>query len=363
VTLDADSLALPDYALRLVHLLEQPEHRRVAVAQTPYSAIPGAGTRLERMAGATTDLQYIVHQGFTEYRATFWVGANAVIRKAALDDLETTEVERGHPIRRYIHDRTVIEDTESSVELADRGWDLVNYPERLSFSATPPDFGSLLIQRRRWANGGLIILPKLVRSLARRRGAAGGRTAEAIVRAHYLTSIAGANLALLAVLAYPFSDAVVSIWLPLTAVPYFALYARDLAQAGYRLTDVVRVYALNLLLVPVNLGGVLKSLEQAWTKRKIPFGRTPKIEGRTAAPALYLCAEVALIGFFAFAAASDLSEGRIANAGFALVNVVLLVYAVGRYIGWRALVSDVRAQAPSLSPRRLAAVLTTTFGR
>ena len=50
-------------------------------------------------------------------------------------------------IRRYIQDRTVIEDTESTVDLAFHGWTLKNYPERLAFSATPPDFGSLLIQR------------------------------------------------------------------------------------------------------------------------------------------------------------------------------------------------------------------------
>ena len=39
-----------------------------AVAQTPYSAYPGAATRLERIAGATTDLQHIVHQGLTLLR-------------------------------------------------------------------------------------------------------------------------------------------------------------------------------------------------------------------------------------------------------------------------------------------------------
>ena len=63
----------------------------------------------------------------------------------------------GWPIRRYIQDRTVIEDTESSIDLATHGWSLLNYPERLSYSATPPDFGSLCIQRHRWANGGLLI--------------------------------------------------------------------------------------------------------------------------------------------------------------------------------------------------------------
>ena len=61
--------------------------RTSAIAQTPYSAFPGSATRLERIAGATTDLQHIVHQGLTYYDATFWVGANAVIRKRALDDI------------------------------------------------------------------------------------------------------------------------------------------------------------------------------------------------------------------------------------------------------------------------------------
>jgi hypothetical protein len=32
------------------------------------------------------------------------------------------------------------------VDLLLRGWALYNYPERLAYSATPPDFGALLIQ-------------------------------------------------------------------------------------------------------------------------------------------------------------------------------------------------------------------------
>ena len=80
-------MLLPEYCLRLVHLLQQPENARVAVAQTPYSAFPGSATRIERMAGGTTDLQHIVHQGMGYHDATFWVGANAVIRKRALEDI------------------------------------------------------------------------------------------------------------------------------------------------------------------------------------------------------------------------------------------------------------------------------------
>src|SRR6202012_1165003 len=45
VTLDADSVLLPEYCLRLVHLMAQSEYRDVAIAQTPYSAFPGSATR------------------------------------------------------------------------------------------------------------------------------------------------------------------------------------------------------------------------------------------------------------------------------------------------------------------------------
>src|SRR5690606_28113833 len=129
----------------------------------PYSSFRNTPTRIERLAGATTDVQHILHQGMTFYNATFWVGANAVIRMEALDDILEIENVNGFEVRRYVQDRTVIEDTESSIDLTLNGWTLVNYPERLSYSATPPDWGSLVVQRRRWANGGLLILPKMWR--------------------------------------------------------------------------------------------------------------------------------------------------------------------------------------------------------
>src|SRR3954451_5141098 len=146
LTLDADSVLLPEYCLRLVHLLEQPDYARVAVAQTPYSAFPGAATRIERISGATTDIQHIVHQGMTHYDAPFWGGPNAVLRKKARDDICESAYEGDWESRRYIQDRTVIEDTESTIDLGVHGWTLYNYPERMAYSATPPDFGSLAIQ-------------------------------------------------------------------------------------------------------------------------------------------------------------------------------------------------------------------------
>jgi len=334
ITLDADSLLVTDYALRLIHIMMQPGNEKVAVAQTPYSAIPSAPGTLERIAGATTDIQYIIHQGFTRFRATYWVGANALLRKQALEDIRVVDRERGFEITRYIQDRTVIEDTESSFDLIERNWQLYNYPERLAYSATPADFGALLIQRRRWANGGLIILPKLLRYLVsgpQRRS----KLVEGFFRCHYLISIATVNIGLLIILAFPFQGSIRSFWLPLTAVPYFFLYGRDLVQIGYRWTDLLRVYALNLMLIPVNLCGVFKSIHQACTRQKIPFGRTPKVKGRTAAPAFYICAEFALLFDWAIGYVADLAQGRWIHASFILVNAAFLGYAVIHFIGLR----------------------------
>jgi cellulose synthase/poly-beta-1,6-N-acetylglucosamine synthase-like glycosyltransferase len=140
--LDADSVLLPEYCLRLVHLLKQQEYQDMAIAQTPYSAFPGSATRLERIAGATTDLQHIVHQGLTYYDATFWVGANAVIRKKALDQIAETAYISDYEVKHYIKDRTVIEDTESTIDMRLHGWRLFNYPERPSYSATTRSPGS-----------------------------------------------------------------------------------------------------------------------------------------------------------------------------------------------------------------------------
>ena len=136
ITLDADSLILPHYASRLIDLMEKEGNERLAVVQTPYSAIPGTDNILERVAGATTDIQLLIHQGFTWANATFWVGANALLRTEALEDIKVIEDERGYPVTRYIQDRTVIEDTESSIDLVEEGWELYNYPARMAYSAT-----------------------------------------------------------------------------------------------------------------------------------------------------------------------------------------------------------------------------------
>ncbi len=76
----------------------------------------------------------------------------------------------------------------------------------------------------------MIIVPKLVAYLARGHASLG----EALLRFHYLFSLAAVNLGLLVILAIPFTQRVQTLWLPLTAVPYFLLYLRELTLLGYR---------------------------------------------------------------------------------------------------------------------------------
>ncbi|THD60479.1 glycosyltransferase family 2 protein [Phenylobacterium sp.] len=353
LTLDADSVVLPDYARKLMAVMERDE--RVAVAQTPYSAFPGAPGRLERIAGATTDLQYMVHQGSSLFQAAYWVGANALLRRKALAEIRQEAVERGHTVPVFIQDRTVIEDTGSTVDLVARGWRVHNHPERLAYSATPPDFGSLVVQRRRWANGGLIILPSLFRYLSGRDS--GVRAGEGFIRLHYLLSPTLANFGLLLLIVVPFEAPAASLWLSLAAAPYALVSARDLKLTGYRWRDLVGVYALNLLLVPVNIAGVLDSVRQLVSGRKAPFARTPKIEGRTATPLLFLALEALGLSGLLACLTLDLAAHRWTHAAMSGVNFALLAFAFSRFIGWRNALTDLQLAwaetarpAPAMTP-------------
>ncbi len=342
LTLDADSVLLREYCLRLVYFLEQPDNADVAVAQTPYSSFRGAGSRIERLSGATTDIQHILHQGMSHYNATFWVGANAVIRKRALEDIVEKEWVGGFEIKRYVQDRTVIEDTESSIDLALNGWRLANYPERLSYSATPPDFGSLVIQRRRWANGGLLIMPKLFHLIReRKRQGKPVSLTEFLIRLNYMASIAWSNIGLIFLLVYPYDGRLLSPFILLAAVPYFLSMAIDLRYCRYRYSDIIRIYGFNLILLPVNIAGTLKSLEQALTTKKTAFARTPKVKNRTSAGLPYVLSPLFIVAFSVFTLWRNIEGQNWGNAAFAGFNTLAASWAIVSYIGIKNLVVDI----------------------
>ncbi|MFA6183966.1 MAG: glycosyltransferase family 2 protein [Parcubacteria group bacterium] len=342
LTLDADSILLREYCLRLVYFLQQPDNADVAVVQTPYSSFRGAPTRIERLSGATTDIQHIIHQGMSHYDATFWVGANAVIRKCALEDIVEKEWVGGFEIKRYVQDRTVIEDTESSIDLALKDWRLVNYPERLSYSATPPDFGSLVIQRRRWANGGLLIMPKLWTLLRKRKNMGKPISKlEFMVRLNYMASIAWSNFGLIFLLVYPYDGRLLSPLVLLAATPYFLSMAVDLKYCRYDYSDIIRIYGFNLILLPVNIAGTFKSFEQALTANKTPFARTPKVKNRTSVALPYVISPLFIVAFSLFTLWRNIEGQNWGNAAFAGFNAFASTWAIVSYIGIRNLIVDI----------------------
>lgn len=341
-TIDADSLMTHDYVSRLVYLMEQPDHAKIAVAQAPCSSIPGSPVEIERIAGAVIDVQYHTHQGYTYWYASFWVGANAMLRMTALNAIKEIANVDGKTFAIYIQDRTVIEDTESTIDLVQKGWLLYNYPARMTFSATPADFGSLLIQRRRWANGGLIILPKLIR-YAMQAPKNLRLLKELFMRFNYLamTTLSVAVMYLFAF--YSFSPRLSTPLLIYANIPLLLLYSRDLKVCGYRYTDVFRVISLNLMLLPIITAGVLKQMQQILTGRKVPFARTPKVKNRTGAPAMYYLMELGMIGYCAYMVIANALDDEWSPVVYSLLNLTMLLYAMFRYIGVRAMCQDLWA--------------------
>ena len=90
---------------------------------------------------------------------------------------------------------------------------------------------------------------------------------------------------------------------------------RTSSGMGYKRTDVFRVYAFNLILLPVNLAGTFKSLQQAAAKSKIPFARTPKVKNRTAAPALFVLGAVLIAGYSFYTLQHDLRVRQLEQCG------------------------------------------------
>lgn len=332
LTLDADSVVRPNYLLELVEIAEAVPD--TGVVQTPYLTFPDAPSPVERIAGATTDIQYLVHQGSSFYGAAHWVGANALLRKSALDDICVAEHDGSawRPI--FVQDRTVIEDTGSTMDLLAQGWTVYNHFKPLAFSATPADFGSLSIQRQRWSNGGLIIFPSLLRQYLRSPGRV-ARLPEFLLRSHYLLSPLIGNLAVLMLMVLLLADARELLVTSLAMAPYFLLYGRDLARIGYRFRDLFAVSSLNLLLLPVSLAGVVASVMQMATGRKAAFARTPKVSGRTAVHPVYVLFNVGMFTLMAGYTVDGIAIGDPVGTIIPAINALLYGYGLHRFIGLR----------------------------
>ena len=156
-----------------------------------------------------------------------------------------------------------------------------------------------------------------------------------MLRLNYMASVFWASVGLLLLLVYPYSDRLLSPLVLLTALPYFVAMSGDLKSCGYKRTDVFRIYGFNLILLPVNLSGSLRSLSQAVTGKKIAFARTPKVRNRTTAPILFVLFPFVLIAFSLFTVYRDIQFGNWAHAAFASFNAVAALWALVALVGIR----------------------------
>ena len=337
LTLDADSLIRPEYLRDLSAILEKDQS--LAVVQTPYLSFPQSTTPVERFAGATTDIQYLVHQGSSFFKAGFWVGANALIRFSAFKDIETTEPEGDKIVTVFIQDRTVIEDTGSTIDLLAKGWGVRSHFAPLAHSATPADFGALCIQRKRWCNGGILILGGLLRAVVTApRGSFS--PIGIMLRIYYLMSPMIGNICLFLLMINSRPNLPILCWMALAVLPYFLMYGLDLRRLGYRFSDLIPVSALNLLLLPVAFAGIAESLVQLATGRKTSFVRTPKVEGRTCVPAVYLLFYGVMVVYMVWSGLDSALSGNGLAMLSPAVNALLLVYGVVRFVGLGNAVRD-----------------------
>jgi hypothetical protein len=150
-----------------------------------------------------------------------------------------------------------------------------------------------------------------------------------------ITAIGG-----LAIIIYPFDVSFASKWVGLALAPYLYLHGRDLKRLGYGWMDLFRIFALNIILLPAILGGVLKSVEQAIHGRKIPFARTPKIQQRTAVPVLYLLAPLGLLAWSIYCFLHAVMLDLRGQAFPSLFCASALAYAIFEFVGAGPIIID-----------------------
>jgi hypothetical protein len=164
---------------------------------------------------------------------------------------------------------------------------------------------------------------------------------EIMLRLNYMASIAWANFGLVFLLVYPYDGRLLSPLVLLAAMPYFLAMASDLKYCRYKYSDVIRIYGFNLILLPVNLAGVIKSIEQALTSRKMPFARTPKVKNRTAASLPYVLAPLFIVAFSLFTLWRNIAHQNWGNAMMAGFNAYAATSAILAYIGFGNLLADI----------------------
>lgn len=143
---DSDYLARPQFLLEtLPHLLSD---RKLAFVQTPQYY----GNREHFISGGDAETQEVfythIQTGKNAFNAAFFVGTNALFRRAAIEDIGGF-FEDSHS-----------EDIWTSLFLHERGWKSLFLPQVLAVGDAPRTVDAFFRQQFRWARGGFEIFFK-----------------------------------------------------------------------------------------------------------------------------------------------------------------------------------------------------------
>jgi hypothetical protein len=129
----------------------------------------------------------------------------------------------------------------------------------------------------------------------------------------------------------------------------------DLKYSGYGLKDLPKVYALNLMLLPVMLGGTALSLMQALTGVKARFKRTPRSSATIAAPRGYVISILLIFYFATYWAASGLMHGDVAHTIISVTVAWAYWYGLHHLMEFRPRLAHVPARWRTYGNFRFAA--------
>lgn len=143
---DSDTILKPDYIIRKVVFMENPENREVGLIQSPYNVPESEPTYIAEASGVHSSWFLPISIGLSSYDSSFWLGYNGLFRYEAVKKI------RGS----FIAD-TLIEDIENSLKISQNGYKLITSPEYQCQTFSPQDMFSVHVQRQRWASGGFRI--------------------------------------------------------------------------------------------------------------------------------------------------------------------------------------------------------------
>jgi cellulose synthase (UDP-forming) len=174
VILDADHVPSPDFLLRALPYMQDPQ---VAFVQTPQAFPSARGLIAVGTAEAQRIFYEMVMPGKNTFNAVFCVGTNVIFRRSALASIGG------------MYTASNSEDIWTSLELHRRGWRSVFVPETLARGLAPDNLLSYLKQQFRWSYGGFEVLFR--GGLFRRKGLTLDQRVQYMSTAlHYLLSLA-----------------------------------------------------------------------------------------------------------------------------------------------------------------------------